>query len=53
MLLPIKWLSKYVDIDVTSKVLADGLTYSGSHVESINRLDKGIEKVVVGRIDKL
>lgn len=53
MLLPVKWLSRYVDIDVTSKVLADGLTYSGSHVESINRLDKGIENIVVGRIDQL
>jgi len=53
MLLPIKWLNKYVDINETSKVLADGLTYSGSHVESINHLSIGIEKVVIGRIDDL
>lgn len=53
MLLPLKWLNKYVDIDITPKELSDGLTYSGSHVESITRLDKGIENVVVGRIDEI
>jgi phenylalanyl-tRNA synthetase beta chain len=49
MLLPLKWLGKYVNIEISPKELADGLTYSGSHVESITRLDKGIENVVVER----
>ena len=53
MLLPVKWLGEYVDIDEDSKVLADNLTLSGSHVESIISLDKGIENVVVGKIVKL
>lgn len=50
MLLPIKWLKDYVDIDVDSKILADKLTLSGSHVESIIELNSGIENVVVGHI---
>ena len=33
MLLPIKWLKDYIKIDEDAKVLADGLTLSGSHVE--------------------
>lgn len=50
MLLPIKWLKDYVKIDKESRELADGLTLSGSHVESINPLNKGIEGVVLGNI---
>ena len=53
MLLPVKWLQEYVEVDEDSKVLADNLTLSGSHVESIISLDKGIENVVVGKIEKL
>ncbi len=53
MLLPVKWLREYVNLDEDSKVLADNLTLSGSHVESIISLDKGIENVVVGKILKL
>ena len=50
MLLPVKWLKEYVDIDIDTKELADKLTLSGSHVESIISLDKGVENVVVGKI---
>lgn len=50
MLVPVKWLKEYVDIDVDSRELADKLTMSGSHVDSIESVDKGIEKVVVGKI---
>ena len=53
MLLPIKWLKEYVDLDEDSKVLADKLTLSGSHVESIISLDRDIENVVVGKIEEL
>ncbi len=53
MLLPVKWLKEYVNIDVDTKKLADELTLSGSHVESIISLDRGIENVVVGRIEKI
>ncbi len=50
MLVPVKWLKEYVDLDVETKELADELTLSGSHVESIISLDRNIEKVVVGKI---
>ncbi len=50
MLVPVKWLKEYVDIDIDSKELADRLTMSGSHVDSIESIDKGIENVVVGKI---
>ncbi len=54
MLVPVKWLREYVNIeDIDSKTLADELTLSGSHVESIISLDRDIEKVVVGRVEKL
>lgn len=53
MLLPINWLKDYVDIKNTPREIADELTYSGSHVESIVELDKGIENIVVGKINKI
>ena len=53
MLLPIKWLKEYIEIEENTKILADNLTLSGSHVESIISLDRGIENVVVGKILEL
>lgn len=50
MLAPIKWLEKYVDIDVDAKDLADKITLTGSHVDSIIDLDKDITSVVTGKI---
>ena len=51
MILSLKWLSDYVNIDnLTVKQLADGLTMSGSKVENWRREDDGISKVVVGKI---
>ncbi|MDR7870387.1 MAG: phenylalanine--tRNA ligase subunit beta [Tissierellaceae bacterium] len=50
MLLPVKWLKDYIKTDKTGRELADGLTLSGSHVESIYSLNKGAENVVVGKI---
>lgn len=50
MLLPVKWLKDYIKTDKTARELADGLTLSGSHVESIYSLNKGVENVVVGKI---
>ncbi|MGO1469207.1 MAG: phenylalanine--tRNA ligase subunit beta [Tissierella sp.] len=50
MLLPIRWLKDYIDTQKNGKELADGLTLSGSHVESIDSMDKGVEGVVVGKI---
>jgi|LSQX01.2.fsa_nt_gb phenylalanyl-tRNA synthetase beta chain len=50
MLLPVKWLKEYVKTDKDGRELADGLTLSGSHVESIDYLNTGIEKILVGKI---
>lgn len=50
MLLPIKWLKDYVDLKEDSRSIADRLTMSGSHVESIISLKDEIKKVVVGKI---
>lgn len=50
MLAPIKWLEKYVDIDVDAKQLADKITLTGSHVDSIIDIDKGATLVVTGKI---
>lgn len=53
MLLPIKWLKDYIDIKNTPREIADGLTLSGSHVESIDAMDRGIKNIVVGKINKI
>lgn len=53
MLLPINWLKDYVDIENTPREIADELTLSGSHVESIDELNRGIKNVVIGRINKI
>lgn len=53
MLLPINWLKDYVDIKETSKTIADEITMSGSHVESIKSVINDVKNVVVGRIESI
>lgn len=53
MLLPIKWLKEYVDLDIDVREISDKLTDSGSHVESIESLEIDVENVVVGKILKI
>lgn len=50
MLVPIKWMKKYVDIDVDDKTLADKLTLTGSHVDAVIDYNKEVKGVVTGRI---
>ena len=50
MLVPLKWLKEYVDIDVTAEELAHRMTMTGSKVEGIHKQGEGINNVVVGRI---
>ncbi|HZJ82184.1 MAG TPA: phenylalanine--tRNA ligase subunit beta [Clostridia bacterium] len=50
MLVPVKWLKDYVDIDITTKELADAMILTGSNVEGVEELGKDIENVVVGKI---
>lgn len=50
MLVPIKWMKKYVDINTDDKTLADKLTLTGSHVDAVINLEKEITNVVTGKI---
>ena len=50
MYVPIKWLKDYIDLDEDIKTLADKLSDSGSHVESIITRSEGIEGVYTGKI---
>lgn len=53
MLVPIKWLKDYIDLDVSAQELADAMTLTGSNAEGVMRLAVDIEKVVVGKIIKV
>ncbi|MDD4437818.1 MAG: phenylalanine--tRNA ligase subunit beta [Tissierellia bacterium] len=50
MLVPIKWMKNYVDIDVDDKILADKLTLTGSHVDAVIDYNKEVKNVVTGKI---
>lgn len=48
---PMSWLKVYVpDLDVEAQEFVDKITLSGSHVESYEKKDKNLEKIVVGKI---
>ncbi|SCY80221.1 phenylalanine--tRNA ligase subunit beta [Alkaliphilus peptidifermentans] len=53
MLVPVKWLKEYVNIELSTKDLADKMTMSGSKVETVEAFGKGIEGVVVGKIESI
>lgn len=53
MLLPLIWMKDYLDIDKDSKEIADKVTLSGSHVESVKDLSKGLDKVISAKIEKI
>lgn len=50
MLVPLKWLRDYVDIDIDVNEFADKMTMSGSKVEKVDFYGENIENVVVGKI---
>ncbi len=50
MLVSIKWLKDYVDINKNAVEYGDAMTMSGSKVEKVEELCKEIENVVVGHI---
>ncbi|MGI5997836.1 MAG: phenylalanine--tRNA ligase subunit beta [Lutispora sp.] len=50
MLVPIKWLKDYVDMDIDIKEFVDAMTMSGSKVESVEEMGQNINKIVVGKI---
>jgi len=53
MLVPIKWLKDYINIDIDTTTLADKMTMSGSKVEEVRYIGKDIKGVVVGRIETI
>ncbi len=50
MIVPMKWLKDYVNINEDANEYADAMTMSGSKVESINEIGEAMDKVVVGKI---
>ncbi|WP_300408279.1 phenylalanine--tRNA ligase subunit beta [Lagierella sp.] len=53
MLLPLIWMKDYLNIDKDSKEIADKVTLSGSHVESVMDLSEGLDKIVTAKILKI
>ena len=50
----LNWLKAYVpDLDVTDKEFTDAMTLSGTKVEGHTRLDKNLEKIVIGQIKEI
>ena len=50
----LSWMKAYVpDLDVTAQEYTDAMTLSGTKVEGYTRLDKNLEKIVVGHIEKI
>ena len=50
MLVPVKWLYDYVDVDIDIKAFSHKMTMSGTKVESVSTRGEGIEGVVAGRV---
>ncbi|MCZ6680681.1 MAG: phenylalanine--tRNA ligase subunit beta, partial [Candidatus Poribacteria bacterium] len=46
-----KWLKKYVDFDLSPQALSDRLMMLGIETEAMRQLGKGLDGVVVGRIN--
>jgi phenylalanyl-tRNA synthetase beta chain len=50
MLVSLKWLKDYVDIDVSVKELSDRLTMAGLEVDAIREISPGFNGVVVAQV---
>ena len=53
MLVPVKWIRDYVNIDMDTVELADKMTMTGTKVETIEFLGEEISNVVVGKIEEI
>ena len=50
----LSWIKAYVpELDCTDKEYMDAMTLTGTKVETYERLDKNLEKIVIGRIEKI
>ncbi len=51
---PLSWIKAYVpELECGDKEYMDAMTLSGTKVEGYTRLDNNLEKIVVGRIEKI
>lgn len=50
MLVPVKWLLAYLEIDEDTRLIADKVTDTGSHVEAITNMRNEIEGIKVAKI---
>ena len=53
MLVPLSWLKKYVDMEITPEEYQNRMVLAGFEIASIDRLFEEIKNVVVGRITKV
>ena len=53
MLVPIRWLKSYTDMDVSLEVFCERMVMSGSNIETVEVFGEEIEGVVVGKILKI
>jgi len=53
MKVSLEWLRELVDVDQSAEELAETLTRGGIEVEDVANLNKGFEKVVIGKIVNL
>lgn len=50
----LSWIKAYVpDLDVTAQEYTDAMTLSGTKVEGFEKLDKDLDKIVIGQIEKI
>ena len=50
----LSWIKAYVpDLDVTAQEYTDAMTLSGTKVEGFEKMDADLDRIVVGRIDKI
>ena len=51
---PLSWIKDYVpDLDCTAQEYADRMTLTGTKVETVEVLDKNLEKIVVARLESV
>ncbi|MDO4939428.1 MAG: phenylalanine--tRNA ligase subunit beta [Lachnospiraceae bacterium] len=51
---PINWIKAYVpDLSCTDQEFRDAMTLSGTKVEGFEKLDKNLDKIVVGQVKKI
>jgi len=53
MLAPYSWIKAYADTDLSAEEFAHRMVMTGTEVEEVRDLSQGLDRVVVGRIEKL